>query len=110
MFAQLNKQGVSLVTTGHFYFGETGHYCFALTLYLTTSRGVSVPALLSQIDDTTWALFPYTTVDMTFLSASANIIHVAPVRSGSTIRDFAGNVLTSGPAAGGEYTFGFKIM
>ncbi|MDO9372701.1 MAG: hypothetical protein Q7U07_08975 [Gammaproteobacteria bacterium] len=80
------------------------------TLYLTDSRGRSVPALMNQIDDTTWALFPYTTVDQTFLSASTNIIHVAPTRNGSTIRDAAGNALVTGPATGGEYTFGFKIM
>lgn len=84
------------------------------TLYLTTSRGVAVPALLNQIDDTTWALFPYTTAShhtgKTFLSASTNIIHVAPTRNGSTIRDAAGNTLKTGPATGGEYTFGFKIV
>ena len=80
------------------------------TLYLTDSRGRSVPALMSQIDDTTWALFPYTTTGQTFLSASTNIIHIAPTRNGSTIRDAAGNALVTGPAAGGEYTFGFKIM
>ncbi|MFZ5588373.1 MAG: hypothetical protein ACOY4M_01805 [Pseudomonadota bacterium] len=82
----------------------------ANTFYLTDSRGNSVPALMNQIDDTTWALFPYTTTNQTFLSASTNIIHIAPSRNGSTIRDAAGNTLTTGPAAGGEYTFGFKIM
>ena len=79
------------------------------TFYLTDSRGVSVPALLNQIDDTTWALFPYTPTGQTFLSASTNVLHVAPTRNGVTIRDFAGNALTPGPA-GGEYTFGFKIL
>lgn len=82
----------------------------ANTFYLTDRRGNSVPALLDQIDDTTWALFPYTTVDKTFLAASINIMHIAPSRNGSTIRDAAGNPLAAGPAAGGEYTFGFKIM
>ncbi|RJQ49048.1 MAG: hypothetical protein C4528_01440 [Gammaproteobacteria bacterium] len=82
----------------------------ANTFYLTDSRGNSVSALLSQIDDTTWALFPYTTTGQTFLSASTNIIHIAPSRNGSTIRDAAGNTLKTGPASGGEYTFGFKIM
>jgi len=83
----------------------------ANTFYLTTSRGVSVPALMAQIDDTTYALFPYTSaMDQTFLAASTNVLHIAPTRNGSSIRDSAGNVLTTGPAAGGEYTFGFKIM
>jgi len=80
------------------------------TFYLTDSRGNSVPSLLAQIDDTTWAMFPYTTTGQTFLSASTNIIHVAPSRNGSAIKDAAGNTLKTGPAAGGEYTFGFKIL
>lgn len=82
----------------------------ANTFYLTTSRGESVPALMTQIDDTTYALFPYMSANQTFLSASTNIIHIAPARNGSTIRDVAGNALVNGPASGGEYTFGFKIM
>ena len=94
------------------------------TFYLATSRGVSVPALTAQIDDTTWALFPYSTPDQTFLSASTNVLHVAPSRAGWTIRDYspviaadgkAGNILKTGPtttpaADAGQYTFGFKIM
>ena len=87
----------------------------ATTFFLTTSRGVAVPALMAQIDDTTWALFPYTSTDKTFLSASTNVIHVVPTGSdGTTIKDAAGNVLTPGPVilidGRTEYTFGFKIM
>ena len=94
------------------------------TFYLTDSKGRSIPALLDQIDDTTWALFPFTTADKTFLAASINILHVAPSRAGWTIRDYspviaadgrAGNILMTGPtitpvADAGQYTFGFKIM
>ncbi len=82
----------------------------ANTFYLTDSKDRSIPALLDQIDDTTWALFPFTSSDKTFLAASINILHVAPSRAGSTIRDAAGNPLAPGPAAGSEHTFGFKIM
>src|SRR3990172_579319 len=87
----------------------------ANTFYLTTTKGVSVPALMAQIDDTTYALFPYMSADKTFLSASTNIIHIAPTRNGSTIRDYAGNPLPAGPTTtptgdAGQYTFGFKIM
>ena len=87
----------------------------ANTFYLTTSRGVAVPALISQIDDTTWALFPYTSTNQTFLSASTNIVHVAPSRNGSTIRDFAGRQLQNGPTTTpatdvNQWTFGFKIL
>ena len=80
------------------------------TFYLTNTRGDPIPALLSQIDDTTWALFPYSTKDQTFLAASINIINIAPTRKGSTIMDAAKNTLKAGPAAGGHYTFGFKIL
>ena len=83
----------------------------ANTFYLTDSRGRSVTALLSQIDDTTWALFPYSAIDKTFLSQSLNVIHVAPSRNGSTIKDVNGLTLKSNVNnPSGEYTFAFKIM
>ncbi len=93
------------------------------TFYIADRNGVSSPALLDQIDTTTWALFPYTTTNQTFLSASINVIHVVPTKTvtetiGVTptlvtyqIRDAAGNILPSNAAsADGQYTFGFKIM
>lgn len=82
----------------------------ANTLYLTGSNGRTVQALLDQIDDTTWALFPFVDMDRSYWGASTYVIHVAPSRSGSLIKDFAGNTLAAGPATGGEYTFGFKTQ
>jgi hypothetical protein len=35
---------------------------------------------------------------------------VAPTRNSRAIKDYAGNTLFAGPAAGGEYTFGFKAQ
>jgi hypothetical protein len=78
------------------------------TFYLTDSGGTAVDFLINQIDATTFALFPYESTEAVFLSGGGYIIHVAPSRGGSTIRDFNGNILPNGPAAGGEYTFGFK--
>ena len=79
------------------------------TFYLTDSRNVAVPFYFSQIDDTTYALFPYTV--SSFLSgATVYVMHVAPVRNGSAIKDSAGNTLPAGSATGGEYTFGFKTL
>ena len=83
----------------------------ANTFYLTDSRNRSITALLSQIDDTTWALFPYSAIDKTFLSQSVNVIHIAPSRNGSTIKDVNGLTLKSNVNnPSGEYTFAFKIM
>jgi hypothetical protein len=78
------------------------------TFYVTDGSGNPVNFMIDQIDATTWALFPYVSADQSFLAGGGYVIHVAPSRNGSTIRDFAGNALPNGPAAGGEYTFGFK--
>jgi hypothetical protein len=93
------------------------------TFYVADRNSVSSPALLNQIDSTTWALFPYTTTNQTFLSASINVLHVVPTKTVTEtingtptlvtyqIRDTVGNVLpTNTASADGQYTFGFKIM
>ncbi|MDP3609311.1 MAG: hypothetical protein Q8R74_09580, partial [Methylophilus sp.] len=41
---QCFKQGVNLITSGHFYLGETGHYYFGLTVFLS----YLVPSRLSR--------------------------------------------------------------
>lgn len=82
----------------------------ANTFYLTNSKNKAVDFLIDQIDDTTWALFPYVSPEAVFLSGGGYIIHVAPSRNGSVIQDYAGNPLTPGPAANQEYTFGFKAQ
>jgi hypothetical protein len=78
------------------------------TYYFTTNQGDAVSFLQDQIDDRTWGLFPYISVDSVFLGGGGYVIHVAPTRNSRAVKDFAGNTLASGPAAGGEYTFGFK--
>ena len=78
----------------------------ANTFYLTDDDGQPISILLDQIDETTWALFPFASANATFLRNRPYIIHVAPTNGGSTITDFAGNPLPAGPDAG-EYTFGF---
>jgi hypothetical protein len=80
------------------------------TFYLTDSGGAAVSSLMDQIDDRTWGLFPYISTDAVFLGGGGYIIHVAPTRNGRAIKDFAGNILATGPATGGEYTFGFKAQ
>lgn len=85
----------------------------ANTFYLIDSGGRVVQFLIDQIDDTTWALFPSikeseTKWWRTYWDTTGYVIHIAPSRNGSAIRDFAGNQLAAGPASGGEYTFGFK--
>lgn len=78
------------------------------TLYLTDGDGTSVSALLDQIDETTWALFPFASADAAFLDGRTYVLHVAPSNAGSSITDFAGNTLAAGPDAG-EWTFGFSM-
>jgi hypothetical protein len=67
-----------------------------------------VTFLQDQIDDRTWGLFPYASIDSIFLSGGGYVIHVAPTRNSRAIKDSAGLTLVAGPATGGEYTFGFK--
>ncbi len=86
----------------------------ANTFYLTDGGRNPVQFLIDQIDDRTWGLFPYQSLDQIFLGGGGYITHVAPSRNGSVIRDFAGNQLPNGPTTEvgfvGEYTFGFKAQ
>ncbi len=104
-FGELNVDSFRAVKVS---FSEPVQGVDANTFYLTDSKGNPVTTLQDQIDDTTWALFPFTTVDQALLDRGAYIIHVASSRNGSTITDFAGWPLVPGPDAG-EYTFGFKV-
>jgi len=80
------------------------------TFYLTDNANGALTFLQDQIGDTTWGLFPYVQNDSTFLSGGGHIIHVARIRNNRAIKDYAGNTLFPGPAANGEYTFGFKAQ
>ncbi|MFZ5863709.1 MAG: hypothetical protein ACOYXR_12810 [Nitrospirota bacterium] len=85
-----------------------------VTFYLTDNRNAAVNFLQDQIGDTTWALFPYASLDAVFLGGGGYKIHVAPTKSGRAIKDYAGNTLFNGPTTEvgyvNEYTFGFKAQ
>lgn len=90
------------------------------TFYLTDPNGRVVKSVVDQIDDTTWALFPFETEDSgstmgeAFLGGGGYVLHVAPsvTVAGTTysITDLNGLKLADGPAANKEYTFGFKVQ
>ena len=91
------------------------------SLYLTDTSGAIVKALVDQIDDTTWALFPYesedngSTLGDGFLSRKTYVAHVVP----ANIKDFDGMLMAnnSSSAANGasevtkknEYTWAFTV-
>ena len=89
------------------------------TFYLTDTGGRYVPAQMDQIDDTTWALFPYEYEDsdrslgQVFLGGGTYVINVVPdAGTAGKITDYYGNTLKANGTAGssGRYTFAFTVQ
>ncbi len=88
------------------------------TFYLTDTGGRYVPAQMDQIDDTTWALFPYEyedhdrTLGEVFLTGGTYVINVVPnAGAGGAITDLNGKQLTANSnSPDGRYTFAFTVQ